>query len=113
MGSKNTEQRKIDPITPEQLFFSRRKFMKLTAMFGAAYALAACGVRSDIENTTIPTDTIESNLTPTMEVPSANGLQTPLEKIVGFTNFYEFSTDKFAPAKLAQDLRTSPWPIEN
>lgn len=112
MSSKNAKQRTIDPITPEQLFFSRRKFLQLAAMFGTAYALAACGVRSGSESTTMPTNTTENNLTPTIEVPSANGLQTPLEKITGFTNFYEFSTDKYAPAELAKDLRISPWPIE-
>lgn len=28
-----------------------------------------------------------------------------------YNNFYEFSTDKYAPAKLAHDFRTQPWSV--
>jgi len=97
---------KKDRITPEKLFYSRRKFLQLAAMFGTAYALAACGIGEDSGSTPEPIPTV------TPEIPAANGLSTPLEKITGFTNFYEFSTDKFEPTKLAQELQTSPWPIE-
>ena len=97
---------KKDQITPEKLFYSRRKFLRLAAMFGTAYALAACGIA---ETPLASTETLPSA---TLEIPAANALNTPLEKITGFTNFYEFSTDKFEPAKLAQTLQTSPWPIE-
>jgi len=97
---------KKDQITPEILFYSRRKFLQLAAMFGTAYALAACGIGE------IPVASTETPLSATLEIPAANALNTPLEKITGFTNFYEFSTDKFEPAKLAQNLQTSPWPIE-
>ena len=48
---------KIPPeeITPEALFLSRRKFIRLAAMFGTAYALAACGVTTPTPaNTPIP-----------------------------------------------------------
>lgn len=102
----NTIDPKNDRITPEKLFYSRRKFLQLAAMFGTAYALAACGIGED------PVSTPEPIPTAMPEIPAANALNTPLEKITGFTNFYEFSTDKFEPAKLAQGLQTSPWPIE-
>ncbi len=97
---------KKDQITPEKLFYSRRKFLRLAAMFGTAYALAACGIAET------PIALTETPPSATLEIPAANALNTPLEKITGFTNFYEFSTDKFEPAKLAQNLQTSPWPIK-
>ena len=98
-----------DRITPEKIFYSRRKFLKLAALFGTAYALAACGIRED---DIVPTETPESMPTIANGVPPANALKTPYEKITGFTNFYEFSVDKYEPTELAQTLQTSPWPIE-
>lgn len=101
---KNDQQ--PDHITPEKLFNSRRKFLKLAAMFGVSYALAACGIREE----TVTPDNPPASATPS--IPAANGLNTAYDKITGFTNFYEFSTDKFEPTELAQELRTTPWPIE-
>jgi sulfoxide reductase catalytic subunit YedY len=101
--------RRIDRITPEKLFHSRRKFLKLAAMFGTAYALAACGIR---EETLAPAITPEA--LPTMATSTAPELAplTPFDKASTFTNFYEFSVDKSEPTRLAQSLETSPWPIE-
>lgn len=94
-----------EKITPEKLFYSRRKFLKLAAMFGTAYALAACGVKPE------PTESINTAV-PDAMVPSIDSPNTPIDKITGFTNFYEFSVDKYEPTELAQNLQTSPWPIE-
>lgn len=107
--STQTPQPQQDPITPEKLFHSRRKFLRLAAMFGTAYALSACGIRPE-EITPTPSSGVEPTTLPS--VPAANGLNTPYDKVTGFTNFYEFSTDKFEPAELAQGLQTNPWPIE-
>jgi sulfoxide reductase catalytic subunit YedY len=37
---------------------------------------------------------------------------TPLKDITNYNNFYEFSTDKYEPAKLAQSLQTRPWTVD-
>jgi sulfoxide reductase catalytic subunit YedY len=37
---------------------------------------------------------------------------TPYEDATNYTNFYEFSTAKRDPARLARDLRTHPWTVE-
>ncbi len=94
-----------EKITPERLFYSRRKFLKLAAMFGTAYALAACGVNPE---PTAPITTVE----PDAMIPTIDASNTPYDKITGFTNFYEFSVDKYEPSNLAQNLQTSPWPVE-
>jgi sulfoxide reductase catalytic subunit YedY len=37
---------------------------------------------------------------------------TPKNDIANYNNFYEFSTDKYEPAKLAQALQTRPWTVQ-
>ena len=36
---------------------------------------------------------------------------TPLRDIISYNNFYEFGTNKSAPAEKAKNLRTSPWTV--
>ncbi len=38
--------------------------------------------------------------------------ETPFNDITNYNNFYEFSTDKYEPAKLAQGLKTRPWTVQ-
>ena len=102
MKTQNDEITKIDQVTPEKLFNSRRKFLKLAAAFGTAYALAACGVKPVEEPVPTPAPTL----------PPLTDTQTPFEKFSTFPNYYEFSMDKNKAISLAQNLKTSPWPIE-
>lgn len=100
---KSEEQaRSEDRVTPQALFLSRRKFMRLAAAFGTAYALAACGIAPESEPTLAATAT-------TSELPDT---LTPEESIASFNNFYEFSYGKNDIADRAKDLKTSPWPVE-
>ncbi len=91
-----------DHITPEQLFFARRKFIRLAAIFGTAYALAAC----EIEPKT------GLSLTPTATPANLQDTLTPEESINHFNNYYEFSFSKNDVADLAKNLKTSPWQVE-
>lgn len=104
MNAKNKIHTTTDKITPEKLFFSRRKFLKLSAMFGTAYALAACGIQT-------PDESNPGALIPA-PTQSAADVLTPEEIIANYNNYYEFSVYKEAVASLAKDLKTSPWPIE-
>ncbi len=92
----------MDPVTPERLFHSRRKFLKLATAFGTAYALAACGINPTEDTTPTPAPTL-SMLT---------DAQTPMEEFTKFPNFYEFSMNKYEAIGLSQNLKTEPWPIE-
>lgn len=85
-------------ITPEKLYFSRRKFLKLAAIFGVTAALAACGITTN--GTESPSST-----------PLPDTL-TPYDTITHYNNFYEFSYDKGAVADLAAKMTTSPWQVE-
>ena len=95
-----TENNSPEEITPEALFLSRRKFIRLAAMFGTAYALAACGIAPVTTGTPIPTSEVLSDS------------PTSYEAITHYNNYYEFSFSKEEVAKKASGLITSPWPVE-
>ena len=84
-------------ITPERLYYSRRKFLKLAAAIGVAGALAACGITSTPG---------EQQPTPISET------LTPYETITHYNNFYEFSYSKESVATLAAGMVTTPWQVE-
>jgi sulfoxide reductase catalytic subunit YedY len=71
----------------------------------AGPALAACG----------PSEATPASPLP----PGVNGAaddsppdaRTPLETIAGYNNYYEFSTDKEAVARLAKGFKPSPWTV--
>jgi methionine sulfoxide reductase catalytic subunit len=99
---------KIDPsdITPKKLYLSRRQFIgSASAVVVSALALAAC-------KGNIPT--VETGTTPSAGA-STDELGDPLtsyQDITHYNNYYEFSTNKEAVAKLAKDFPTSPWNVE-
>jgi sulfoxide reductase catalytic subunit YedY len=84
----------------------RRKFMGSATIFGAALAAGAVDllnpteVRADTKLTTVPSKY------------STTEKQTPYKNITNYNNFYEFSTDKYGPAKLAEHFRTNPWEVK-
>ena len=98
---------KSSEITPEHQYLSRRGFLKGMGVISAsAMVLAACRGQS-LSSTDIPA---------TMKVSSTpEGVGEPLtsfEAITNYNNYYEFSTNKEAVARLAKDFSTSPWKIE-
>ncbi len=113
---------KINPseITPEEVYLSRRRFMKgAGALVAGSLILAACGGRS---STPVPSPAVEAMPTAGMAIPGFPPLQgstdelgaslTTYEAITNYCNFYEFTTRKDGVAELAQGFRTSPWTVE-
>ena len=113
---------KINPseITPEEVYLSRRRFVKgAGALIASSLILAACGGQNP---TTGPSPAVE--VMPTAGVAAAGfpTLQgntdelgaslTTYEGITNYCNFYEFTPRKEGVAKLAQNFRTSPWTVE-
>lgn len=89
-------------ITPEALFEARRHFLKL-----GAGALVSSTVISNLL-ADLPQ---EARLNYT---PDPNPLKlTPntFEQVSNYVNFYEFSTDKTAPVKMAQVMKLKPWSL--
>ena len=82
-------------VTPKNIYLNRRRFLS-----GAAFGLLgkpafAAGRFSGAGKSLFSTD----------EKP------TPLRDIISYNNFYEFGTNKSAPAEKAKNLRTSPWTV--
>lgn len=113
-------------ITPESLYLSRRDFLKAAGIVSATAFLAACGVVSRGGSTTPGAPTAIpgwSALTPTPSplVPDNAQGQTSdelgdklntLQDITNYNNYYEFSTDKQAPALLSKNFKSLPWTVQ-
>jgi len=99
------KNRKPDAITPQDLYQSRRKFLKTSLAYSSAAALlAACQ---------------PATLTPTPQTGTSSSLSDELgnlttseQDITGFTNYYEFSSSKKQPTELAADFVTQPWILQ-
>ena len=97
------KQLSYQDVTPETLFYQRRKIMQGLGVFAAATALPRFASAAEDADSRKPLSfkKTESSLT-----------LTPEKKVLGYNNFYEFGVDKADPAKLAKDFKTDPWKIE-
>jgi sulfoxide reductase catalytic subunit YedY len=110
---------KSSEITPEHLYLSRRKFMKLVGMVGVTAALAACSpgaLPSPTQNQPTPTDLNTSTKTTDLNTSTkTNDLNAPLtsyEAVTNYNNYYEFDLGKEGIGTLSKNFKTSPWQIE-
>jgi methionine sulfoxide reductase catalytic subunit len=94
-------------ITPKSVYLNRRQFMAGATAFGAVLAATGCDMvkpsQVALANTKLTTVKSQFSTTETL---------TPLKDIANYNNFYEFSTDKYGPAELARNFRTSPWKVK-
>jgi sulfoxide reductase catalytic subunit YedY len=96
-------------ITPKNVYLNRRAFMAGAAALGAA----ALGVHYLGGNGTAPDVVHAASLTVARKSQfSTTEKPTPKNDIANYNNYYEFSTDKYEPATLAQKLQTRPWTVE-
>jgi methionine sulfoxide reductase catalytic subunit len=106
-------QRKPDltysDITPKDLYFNRRKFLKAMGFAGAA----AFAGKNLLDFASPPLKTYAATqFTNLAKSPfSTTEPVTPIQATTHYNNFYEFGIDKDAPAKNAQKFRTSPWTV--
>ncbi len=111
-----------DEITPEHVYLNRRKFMVGIGSAASALALAACaapGVQQAGAIQAAPPDPIDLPEALANAEPAASALTDELgdslneyDVIAGYNNYYEFSMDKEAVAKLSQDFATRPWEVK-
>lgn len=89
-------------VTPQSLFEQRRRFIKKLGGFSLAAATLSLS----------PSALATLNINPYRKDAGADRDElTPLKHIISYNNFYEFSTDKHYPAKLAGTLKTDPWSV--
>lgn len=91
---------KSSEITPEPLYLSRRKFIVgVGALAASTLFLNGCAVPSTSSNTSsnggAPPDTL-----------------TPLDSVINYNNYYEFTTSKDGVATLSRNLKIAPWTVE-
>ncbi len=100
---KKTPDIPSSEITPKSLYLNRRQFMTGAAALTAGAALSPLAIPQAYAGTKIE-GVVKGPF-------STDEKQTPFKDITNYNNFYEFSTDKYEPAKLAASLRTRPWTV--
>ena len=93
-------------ITPEAVYLNRRAFLRTAGLAGAGALLAACGLGQASPPAATPDLVVQSR-----EDELGDPL-TDYTAVIGYNNYYEFSTDKEGVAGMATDLRLRPWTIE-
>ena len=107
---KKAEDIRSSEITPKSLYLNRRKFLAGMAAAGAT-AVAGLGVREIISPSTLAS--AGNKISGIQKSPlSTNETITPYKDVTNYNNYYEFSTEKDGPAKLAQNFRTRPWKVK-
>src|SRR6476646_6367028 len=99
-------------ITPREVYFSRRTFLRAGLMAGTAAGTAVLyrklnGV--DIDASAMPE--IPDVVPASAEYKVAGETTTPRTSIVNYNNFYEFTTDKDGVAAAAKGFKTDGWKI--
>ncbi len=87
-----------EPITPKQLYLTRRKFLESVGIFSAGAFLAAC-----MGNT--PSS-------PSTPIAPADDVETHKDLATSYNNYYEFGTSKSSVVELAKDFQMQPWQVE-
>jgi sulfoxide reductase catalytic subunit YedY len=95
-------------ITPQALYLDRRRFLQTAAT--GALAIAAVGLLPGVSR---PGSAQERQKLAGVQKSSLSTDEplTPYDDITNYNNFYEFDTNKYAPAKVAKDFRTKPWSV--
>jgi sulfoxide reductase catalytic subunit YedY len=105
---KKASDIKSSEITDKTLYLERRRFLQ-TAAAGALTIAAASLLPGLSKRGSAQT---REKLAGVHKSPlSTDEPLTPYEDIANYNNFYEFDTDKYSPAKLAKNFRTTPWSV--
>jgi sulfoxide reductase catalytic subunit YedY len=106
-------------ITPEHIYLSRRKALRLGALGAGAAVLSACApVVIKAPTTAAPTVPVAAGAK--SDTPAAAAKDYRDEQgdpansyldITTYNNFYEFTTDKEGVAAAAANFKTSPWTV--
>jgi sulfoxide reductase catalytic subunit YedY len=105
---KSVSEIKSSEITPKALYLDRRRFLQ-TAATGALTAAAMGLVPAWCRP--VSAQQREKFAAVQKSALSTDEPLTPYDDITNYNNFYEFDTNKYAPAKVAKDFRTKPWSV--
>jgi sulfoxide reductase catalytic subunit YedY len=105
-------------ITPEHLYFSRRKFILGAGAVAASALLSACGIPAAPLNAPVASQAPATSGTPgsvsqaSKTTDELGDKLTSFDDITHYNNYYEFSMDKEQVAPLAKNFKTSPWTVQ-
>lgn len=94
-------------ITPLEVYLSRREWLKMVGLVSAASFLAACAPKSVELSSLGGTDTMIN-----IPLDDLGNPANTFNEITNYNNYYEFSTDKQAVARLAEKFHSIPWTLE-
>jgi sulfoxide reductase catalytic subunit YedY len=100
---------KSSEITPEFEYINRRRFFGRAGAMVAAATLAACAPRLVSGVEPLPIDSLADA---SVYIDELGNKATSFTNVTNYNNYYEFSTDKEAVAKLSSGFVTDPWTIE-
>lgn len=98
-------------ITDENIYRQRRRFLK-TSLQTAVAAFAGANLISPLlpGGVSVAEAAVDfGNIKPSSF--STDEPKNSYQDITSYNNFYEFSTDKEGPARLAKNFKTSPWKV--
>ena len=106
----NIDQPKSWEITPKSVYLDRRRF--LAAAAGAGALALSAGRISELFSPSA--HALAGNRLPAAKSPiSTTGEKlTPYQDVTHYNNFYELSSDKETPAKLAGGFHPLPWAVQ-
>ncbi len=106
----NMDQPKSWEITPKSLYLDRRRF--LAAAAGAGAVALSAGRISELFSPSVHA-LAGNRLAATRSPISTTGEKlTPYQDVTHYNNFYELSSDKETPAKIAGSFHPLPWAVQ-
>jgi methionine sulfoxide reductase catalytic subunit len=99
-------------ITPQTLYEQRRQWLKNLALGSGALALSTWGAHQAFAQTIRP-GKLAALAGTRSSLSGANATEkiTSYSDVTSYNNYYEFGTDKAAPANTAHTLKTRPWTV--
>jgi methionine sulfoxide reductase catalytic subunit len=105
---KKASDIKASEITAKKLYLERRRFLQMVSAAALTVATGSLGIGLPELSFAQGREKLEG----VSKSPfSTDEPLTPYEDITNYNNFYEFDTDKYSPAKLAKNFRTTPWSV--
>ena len=115
MPTEKFDRIKSSEITPENVYLNRRTFLKGAVLAGSTVATGGLYRWLNQPPPVVPELANIAEVAQTTETTdglSVDEAKTPYKDITSYNNYYEFGTDKYSPARLAEKLQPRPWTIK-